>query len=156
MRYLESKPYIYNKYFFPHDMRVTEWAGPKFTRVEKARQLGIKATIVDEVGLEDGIEYVRSAFGKIWIDEKKCAQLIKCLENYHREYDPSSRSTRKIPLTTGHLTGPTVSGTCVYRCLNVLMEHRQKILKEDSKRLHLGVHHCQIHSVNQQHFKGRI
>jgi hypothetical protein len=96
--YIKDKPYVYNKHFFPHDMRVTEWAGPKFTRVEKARQLGIKATIVDEVSLEDGIEYTRSALSRIYIDETNCKQLIKCLENYRYEYDERRQVYRQKPL----------------------------------------------------------
>ena len=95
---INSKPYTYGKHFFPHDMRVTEWAGPKFTRIEKARQLGIKATVVDDVGLEDGIEYVRSSFSKIWIDDKNCKQLLNCLENYRREYDTARRTYKPNPL----------------------------------------------------------
>lgn len=95
---LAEKPYVYGKHFFPHDMRVTEWAGPKFTRIEKARQLGIKATVVDEVSLEDGIEYVQSNLNKIWIDEKNCAQLIKCLENYRYEYDSKKQIYKRVPL----------------------------------------------------------
>ena len=98
IKLLSTKPYLYGRHFFPHDMAVTEWAGPKFTRVEKARQLGLKATIVDDVGLEDGIEYVRSAFGKLWFDERKCAQLLKCIENYRREYDASKRVYGTKPL----------------------------------------------------------
>jgi hypothetical protein len=98
IKLLSTKPYLYGKHFFPHDMAVTEWAGPKFTRVEKARQLGLKATIVDEVGLEDGIEHVRSAFGKLWIDERRCSQLLKCVENYRREYDSSKRVYGTKPL----------------------------------------------------------
>lgn len=99
IRIIESKPYLYNKHFFPHDMRNTEWAGPKFTRVEKARQLGLKATIVDDVGLEDGIEIVRSKLNSIiWIDQKNCAQLIKCLEGYRRVYDAKRQTYSKDPL----------------------------------------------------------
>ncbi len=79
-------------------MAVTEWGGPKFTRVEKARQLGLKATIVDDVGLEDGIEHVRCSFDKLWIDEKKCAQLIKCIDNYRRELDANKRVYGTKPL----------------------------------------------------------
>lgn len=95
---LSEKPYIYGKHFFPHDMRVTEWAGPKFTRIEKARQLGIKAQVVDEVSLEDGIEFVQSNLNKIWIDERNCAQLIKCLENYRYEYDSKRQTYKRVPL----------------------------------------------------------
>lgn len=95
---LEEKPYVYGKHFFPHDMRVTEWGGPKFTRIEKARQLGIKATVVDDVSLEDGIEYAQSNMSKIWIDEKKCALLIKALENYRYEYDAKKQIYKRVPL----------------------------------------------------------
>lgn len=90
--------YIYDKHFFPHDLRVTEWAGPKFTRIEKARQLGIKATIVDDVSLEDGIEYTQSSLPKLWIDEAKCQRLIKCLENYRFEYDSKKQIYKRVPL----------------------------------------------------------
>lgn len=98
IKLIAEKPYLYGRHFFPHDMAVTEWAGPKFTRVEKARQLGLKATIVDDVGLEDGIEHVRSAFGKLWIDERRCSKLIKCVENYRREYDSTKRVYGTKPL----------------------------------------------------------
>jgi phage terminase large subunit len=98
VKILAEKPYHYGKHFFPHDMRVTEWAGPKFTRVEKARQLGIKATIVDDVGLEDGIEHVRATLSRIWIDQNKCDKLLKALENYRRVYDAKRNIYSKDPL----------------------------------------------------------
>lgn len=98
IKHVLSKEYIYNKHFFPHDMRVTEWAGPKFTRVEKARQLGLKATIVPDVGKEDGIEHVRSKLRLIYIDQSRCGQLIKALENYRREYDSEKRVYKENPL----------------------------------------------------------
>ena len=95
---LAEKPYIYGKHFFPHDMRVTEWGGLKFTRVEKARQLGIKATLVDDVSLEDGIEYVQTSLPKMWIDDKTCALLIKALENYRYEWNDKTRVYKRVPL----------------------------------------------------------
>jgi hypothetical protein len=95
---LEQKGYLYDKHFFPHDMRVKEWGGPKFTRIEKARQLGIKATVVDDVALDDGIEYALSNTSKIWIDEANCGQLIKCLENYRYEYDSKKQIYKRTPL----------------------------------------------------------
>lgn len=95
---LKLKPYTYGKHYFPHDMAVTEWAGPKFTRVEKARQLGVKATIVDSVGLEDGIEVTRSALARMYIDQVKCKQLIKCLENYRYEWNDKLQRYSNKPL----------------------------------------------------------
>src|ERR1044072_322094 len=38
---LEAKPYSYGRHIAPHDIQVKEW-GSGMTRLEKARQLGIK------------------------------------------------------------------------------------------------------------------
>lgn len=93
MRVLEDKGYRYGTLFFPHDMRVTEWGGEKRTRLAKVEMYGYKCKIANLdinnriIPLEDGIEQVRSNFHKLWIDEEKCAELIKCLENYRRDFD---------------------------------------------------------------------
>ncbi|CAB4127725.1 hypothetical protein UFOVP97_9 [uncultured Caudovirales phage] len=116
VNYINSKPYTWGRHFFPHDMRVTEWGGKKYTRVEKARQLGIKADIVDSVGLEDGIEYVKSSMAKIWIDATKCADLIVALENYRYEYDRKKASYKNIPLHDKYSHG---SDAFRYMCLSL-------------------------------------
>lgn len=116
VNYINSKPYTYGKHFFPHDMRITEWAGKKYTRVEKARQLGIKALIVDSVGLEDGIEYVKSSMAKMWIDQTKCASLITALENYRYEYDRKNASYKNTPLHDKYSHG---CDALRYACLSV-------------------------------------
>jgi phage terminase large subunit len=93
-----SKDYIYGRHIFPHDMAVTEWGGVRQTRLEKARQLGLNGVICDKKDIDDGIEAVRSAFAKIYIDEVKCAKLIKALENYRQEYDPKKNTYKGYPL----------------------------------------------------------
>lgn len=98
INYINTKEYNYKLHWFPHDMRVTEWGGQRYTRLEKARQLGIKGDIVDSVLLEDGIEYVKSNMAKIWIDAKKCEKLVTCLENYRYEYDRKKSCYKNIPL----------------------------------------------------------
>lgn len=94
---LESKPYSYGKHIAPHDIKVRE-LGSGITRIEKARQLGIKFTVADDVSIIDGIEAVRSAFAKTWMDEKLCAPLIKALENYRQEYDVKRKVYKSQPL----------------------------------------------------------
>lgn len=89
--------YVYNKHFFPHDIKVTE-LGSGITRIEKLRQLGIKVTVCDDMSVMDGIEAVRSSLSKIWIDEKNCAPLIKALENYRQEYDVRRKVYKATPL----------------------------------------------------------
>ena len=94
---LESKPYSYGKHIAPHDIRVREF-GSGITRIEKARQLGIKFTIAEDIGIFDGIEAVRSTLSKVWIDDKNCVQLIKALENYRQEYDAKRAVYKTQPL----------------------------------------------------------
>lgn len=94
---INSKDYSYGKHIAPHDIAVNEW-GSGMTRIEKAKQLGIKFTVAENVTIMDGIESVRSAFSKIWIDEIKCAPLLKALENYRQEYDTKKKVYKSQPL----------------------------------------------------------
>jgi len=89
--------YVYGKHIAPHDIQVKEF-GTGMTRLEKARQLGISFTVAPSVSIEDGIESVRSTLGKIWIDERHCAQLIKSLENYRQEFDAKKKVYKPYPL----------------------------------------------------------
>lgn len=94
---LDNKPYLYGTHIAPHDIRVREF-GSGITRIEKARELGIKFKISDQYDISDGIEAVRSLFSKTWIDEKKCEPLLKALENYRQEYDHKKRIYKPRPL----------------------------------------------------------
>ena len=94
---LATKPYLYGTHIAPHDIRVKEW-GTGITRFEKARQLGIKFTVADEISIPDGIEAARSLFSKLWIDKKKCEPLLNSLENYRQEYDHKRKVYKPRPL----------------------------------------------------------
>ena len=97
VKIIESKPYSYGRHIGPHDIRVSEFTSG-VTRFEKARQLGIKFTIADQIPIPDGIEAVRSTLSKVWIDETKCVSLIKALENYRQEYDTKRKIYKTQPL----------------------------------------------------------
>lgn len=97
VKVLESKEYSYGKHIAPHDIAVREF-GSGMTRIEKAKQLGIKFTVADNISIMDGIESVRSALSKIWIDEVQCALLINALENYRQEYDTKKKIYKSQPL----------------------------------------------------------
>lgn len=94
---LNNKPYTYGKHIAPHDIKVTEF-GSGMTRLEKARNLGVKFTVADDISIVDGIESVRSAFSKIYIDDTKCSLLIKALENYRQEFDVKRKVYNNAPL----------------------------------------------------------
>jgi len=92
-----NKEYVYGKHIAPFDINVKEF-GSGMTRIEKAKQLGIKFTVADMVSIEDGIESVRSALSKIWIDERSCIPFIKAVENYRQEWDSKNMVYKRRPL----------------------------------------------------------
>jgi len=100
---LNTKPYTYGKHFGPHDIAVRELQ-TGMSRVEKARQLGIKfemrdgKSAVPNIPIIDGIEAVRSAFSKIWIDKDHCGPLITAIRDYRKEYDALRKVYKDHPL----------------------------------------------------------
>ncbi len=90
IKILNEKPYIWGKHIAPHDIKVRE-LGTGMSRLEKARQMGLSFTVAPDLSIEDGIESVRASMSKMWIDEVKCAKLIKALENYRHEYDDKKK-----------------------------------------------------------------
>lgn len=137
-----SKPYIYGKHIAPHDMRVKEF-GSGMTRVEKARQLGINFTIAPNIGVEDGIESVRSALSKIWIDESVCRSLIKSLENYRQEFDSKRKVYKSQPLHDVH----SHYADCMrYLCVS-LPKTRDGLSPEDLEKRYLESQYGSNHSL---------
>lgn len=94
---LQSKPYVYGKHIGPHDIRARE-LGTGLTRLEKMRQLGIHFEVAPKLEIADGIEAVRSSFGRVWIDGTKCEHLVKCLESYRQEWDSRKKVYKGNPL----------------------------------------------------------
>ena len=95
---LKEKGYVYGVHFGPHDLRNREWISGNITRVDKARELGINFKVVPKLSLSDGIEQVKTVLPRCYFDEKKCVRLIKCLENYHREYDDRRKTYLDHPV----------------------------------------------------------
>lgn len=94
-----NKPYTYAKkaHFPPHDVMARESARG-LTKREMYKELGILFTDPVMIDIEDGIELVRRTLPKVWIDEKKCAKLVKALENYREEFDMKRKVYRGRPL----------------------------------------------------------
>jgi hypothetical protein len=97
IKILQQKPYAYGKHIAPHDIKVRE-LGTGQSRLEKARTMGITFIVAPDLSIEDGIEAVRAALSKIWIDSSGCSALIKAIENYRHEYDGKKKSYKNTPL----------------------------------------------------------
>lgn len=85
--YSKDFGYLYDEHYAPHDIQVRELGSGAQTRLEIARELGIKFKIVPNIGINEGIELARGIFPRLWIDSKKCHYFVKCAENYHKKYN---------------------------------------------------------------------
>jgi phage terminase large subunit len=92
-----GKPYAMGKMIFPHDARKHD-LGTGLTLIERAHELGLSCVVAPQIGLMAGIEAVRALLPRCWFDEKRTAQLIKCLENYRQEYDAKLQVYKGVPL----------------------------------------------------------
>lgn len=95
---LKDKPYIYADHYAPHDIDSHAFSSGLSAR-EVGTSLGIKFITLPtlKLRLEDGIEAVRGLFPRIWIDSIKCKHLIKCLENYRKEFDLRLETYKERP-----------------------------------------------------------
>ena len=76
----------YGFHFLPHDVAVREWGSNK-TRVEQLIALGIRPTRIPQHSVEDGINGVRASFSDFEFDEFGCAEGLKALRSYRREWN---------------------------------------------------------------------
>lgn len=83
---VKRKDYIYGTHFAPHDIKATDQSTGK-TRLETAKSLNFVFTPVTELSVADGINATKLVLSKVWIDKVNCAELIKSLKNYARQWD---------------------------------------------------------------------
>lgn len=97
VKHVQAKPYNYAEHIGPHDIDVRELGTGK-TRIEAARDLGLRFKIAPKLPVMDGINAVRSLLGRTWIDQSKCFDLIEALRQYTAEYDDVRRVYAPRPL----------------------------------------------------------
>ncbi|MHA1401137.1 MAG: hypothetical protein ACTSQE_12380 [Candidatus Heimdallarchaeaceae archaeon] len=95
---LREREYNYAVHYLPHDGKKRE-AATGSTFVQVARESGYEFDVIDNtLSVLEGIEKVRGIFPRIFIDKDKCDYLIKCLLEYHSEWDDKSKIFRNRPL----------------------------------------------------------
>ncbi len=53
--------------------------------------------IPNKVGINDGIQEARKLFPRVRFDSENCVQLVRCLENYKKDYDDVKKIFRDQP-----------------------------------------------------------
>jgi phage terminase large subunit len=135
---VQSKPYTYGKHIAPHDIRVRDYSGGGKSRWDKAKDLGITFTLAPDMTIIDGIESVRSAFNRLWIDEKRGGRLISALRDYRKEYDPVTKRYKPKPR---HDANSHYADALRYLCISVHL-------------LYDGLTYDDIQKLKQDAYKG--
>jgi hypothetical protein len=93
---LRSKPYLYAQHFGPHDLAKTDMTG--VTIKQLAENFGIYFTVAPKDSISDGIQAVKMKFARLKIDKTKCAEFIKRISAYRREYDDEKKVFNDTPV----------------------------------------------------------
>jgi hypothetical protein len=85
-KFVKSKPYTYDKHFVPHDAAMHDYEQGN-SRLQAAQKHGITFSKVDWDSIDNGINVVMETLDRVWIDDTRCLQLVKCLDEYKRQWN---------------------------------------------------------------------
>ncbi len=83
---IKDKPYVYGKHFAPHDIKATE-IGTGKTRLETARSLGINFSVIQDIGVDNGINAGKLFFARLWVDSNNCSYWLDAVSQYKQQWD---------------------------------------------------------------------
>lgn len=87
---VNSKPYVYQKHFLPHDAKARELQSG-ISRRQALSNLGIQAEVLSQSEVMAGIDKVRGLLPRCWFDATKCERGISCLKQYHKKFDERNK-----------------------------------------------------------------
>jgi phage terminase large subunit len=149
---IKEKPYTYHTdascivAYAPHDIKVREWGGGALTRYEKAKQLGIHFTVLDQIPKADSIENALTHFPKMWIDANKCKSLIDALENYYKEWDEEKQVYSDKPV---HNWASNYADAFMYMCQAIYKTRRNKGGEEYDTMRNKALYGNRLHKIFQ-------
>lgn len=96
---LNERGYNYSRHFMPHDAEQRRMGVVAESARELAEKAGIRPIeVVARISEQrDGIDATRAFLPQIWIDEERCDRLIKCLDNYRKEWDEKNSIWKDRP-----------------------------------------------------------
>lgn len=97
-RLAREEGYQYGGFYWPHDMKVTEF-GSGEQRVKVARRLGLNPSIVTKKhGRSEGIDAVRGSLARMKFDMDKTETLQSAMWLYRKEYDEEMKVFKNEPV----------------------------------------------------------
>lgn len=94
----QERGWVYGNHYFPHDVAVKELGNGGLSRIDTLRGLGLKASVVPQSNVNDGINAVRRLLDAAYIDEGRCERGLNALSNYRREWNEKTRMYSDKPL----------------------------------------------------------
>jgi hypothetical protein len=97
---LADRGYNYERHYLPHDANQRRMGQKVTTAKAEAEEAGLRNIVVlSRIATErDGINSTRNFMPSVYIDEQRCARLIKCLDSYRREWDEKRGVFKDHPL----------------------------------------------------------
>ena len=87
VKWVRSKPYLYDTHIMPHDAASRE-KGTGKSYADIAREQGLKVNVLPRQSNEMfGIEALRNMLPRFFFDQSKCEKGIKALENFRKEWN---------------------------------------------------------------------
>jgi hypothetical protein len=106
----------YGNHYGPHDLDASHWVLPGREKIKDvAWGLGINFIIVPRIhNKQDAIEAARNWLNMCWIDEANCAQGIRCLDNYTKQWDENKGHYKSEPVHNwaSHGADAYMTGAC--------------------------------------------
>jgi hypothetical protein len=93
---LRSYKYNYGHMYLPHDAFAKKQQSQK-TIEQQFSEAGFNTERVANHRIRQGINEVRKIFPRVWFDKDNCQQLLRALDNYHKEYDAKAKVFRNTP-----------------------------------------------------------
>jgi hypothetical protein len=95
----DQNEYIYGTHHLPHDGNHRRLAFEAKSVRQMLNELGVKpAVVVPRIATEkSGVEASRGYLARCWFDEGRCAEGLRCLDNYRKEWDEDRGTWKDKP-----------------------------------------------------------
>ena len=130
MKVLKDKRYTYGEHWGPHDIDNREFGSDAKSRREIAREgyeidganYSLRFKVVPKESIDTGIESAREILKQCIFDDEKCAEGVKALESYRKEWDDKRGCWKDKPLHDW-----TSHGSDAFRYFAVTKNNRKQI-----------------------------
>jgi phage terminase large subunit len=95
---LGEKGYKYSNHWLPHDAMAKTFASNGKSTVEQLWALGVKASVVPSLSVQDGIQAARMVLAASWFDSNRCVKGLTSLRAYQRVWDADKKVFSREPL----------------------------------------------------------